>query len=148
MAFTVILKGFKEVSKQIYNSFGQFGSLVLTTLRHSFLCTCSVAEHEKLKTPYFRANTTWQQLKHQCIINIILTLNPKYNTIPAAKKIYSIPAEMRTSVLLSLAQFRKYFFLLIKKFKNVLLLFFIIIILPFYLIYFFRKSSFENSKHK
>ncbi|KAK4829726.1 hypothetical protein QYF61_006187 [Mycteria americana] len=40
---------------------------------------------------------TSQQLKHQCVINIILILNPKHSTTPATrKKINSIPAETRT----------------------------------------------------
>ena len=37
-------------------------------------------------------------LKHQRVINVILTLNPKHSTVPATKKkINSIPAEIRTA---------------------------------------------------
>ncbi|NXW03613.1 MIPO1 protein, partial [Fregetta grallaria] len=44
-----------------------------------------------------------QQLKHQCVINIILILNPKHSTKPnTRKKINSIPAENRTHVNLSI----------------------------------------------
>jgi len=39
----------------------------------------------------------YQQLKHQCINNILLTLNQKHSTIPATKKkINSTPAETTT----------------------------------------------------
>ena len=38
--------------------------------------------------------------KHPCVINILLILNPKHNTIPATrKKINSVPAEARTQLV-------------------------------------------------
>jgi len=41
-----------------------------------------------------------QQLKYQHIFNIILILNPKYDTIPSTgKKINCIPAETRKNYL-------------------------------------------------
>ena len=39
----------------------------------SFLHTCLLAEHGKLKSPWLKISATQQQLKHQCVINIILT---------------------------------------------------------------------------
>ena len=54
-------------------------------------------QYEKLKSPWLRISTAQQQLKHQCVINVILILNPKRNTIPATRnKINSTPAETRT----------------------------------------------------
>lgn len=42
-------------------------------------------------------NQTWQQAKHQCIISILLMLNPNHNTIQSTrKKCNSIPAKTRT----------------------------------------------------
>lgn len=52
--------------------FDQVGSAVLTELPSGFLCTCWLAEHEKQQSP----STTKQQLKYQCVINIIFVLNP------------------------------------------------------------------------
>lgn len=40
--------------------------------------------------------TAKQQLKHQYVVSIILTLNLKYSTVPARKKPNSIPAGTRT----------------------------------------------------
>lgn len=49
-------------------------------------CTSSLAEHRKSKSPWLRVSTTKQWLQHQCIINIILVLNPKYSTVLVMKK--------------------------------------------------------------
>lgn len=57
--------------------FSQFRSPVLAMLSPSFLCTCSMSENRKLKSPWLRASTAQQQLKHQCDINRMLVLNPK-----------------------------------------------------------------------
>ena len=77
--------------------FGWFGSAVLALLPPSFLHTCLLAEHRKLKNPWLKISATQQQLKHQRVINIILTLNSKHSTVPATKKkINSIPAKTRT----------------------------------------------------
>ena len=77
--------------------FGQFVSAVMAMLPPSFLCTSFLAEHGKLQSPWLSVSTAQQQLKHQCIINIMLILNPKHSTIPATrKKINSVPAENKT----------------------------------------------------
>lgn len=78
--------------------FGKFRSAVLTVLPPSFSCTCSLPECGKLKNPGFRVSTAQQQPKYQCVANIILILNPKQSTVPAARKKSnsSIPAESRT----------------------------------------------------
>lgn len=70
------------------------GQLFLIVLPPGFLCTCSLAEHGTLISPWLRAHSAQQQLKHQCVNNIILILNPKHSTVPATKKI--IPDETRT----------------------------------------------------
>jgi len=55
-------------------------------------------QHEKLQSPQLQVRTALQQLKHQCVITVILILNPKHSTIPSAKnKINSFLAETRTS---------------------------------------------------
>lgn len=74
--------------------FGQFTPAVLAVFPLSCLCTCSLADHETLKSPQLRVSTAQQQLKCQCVINAILILNPKCSTVPAnKKKINSNPAE-------------------------------------------------------
>lgn len=57
-------------------SSGQLGSAVPTILPPSFLCTCSAAEHEALRSPCLWVITAQQQLKHQRVINTILVLDP------------------------------------------------------------------------
>lgn len=52
-------------------------------------------QYEKLKNPWLSISTAQQQLKHRCVINIILTLNPKHITVLAN----SVPAETRTELL-------------------------------------------------
>lgn len=51
-----------------------------------FLCTSLSAEREKLKTPWLRVSTSWQQLKHYHVINITVILNPKYSTVLGTRK--------------------------------------------------------------
>ena len=58
-----------------------------------------LAGHEKLKNPWLGLNATGDNWKHQCVINILLILNPKHSTIPATrKKINSVLAETRTTI--------------------------------------------------
>lgn len=77
--------------------FGTFRCAVLAVLPPSFLCTCLLPEHGKLKNPGLRVSTAQQLPKYQCVTNIILILNPKHSTVPAAwKKSNSpTPAESR-----------------------------------------------------
>lgn len=37
-----------------------------------------------------RVSTTEQKMKHQCVINMILLLNPKHSNVPTKKKINSM----------------------------------------------------------
>lgn len=63
----------------------------------SCLCHFGPVTHwwgEKQKTPWPIANTAQQQLNHQYVVNIILTLNPKHITVLAN----SVPAETRTGL--------------------------------------------------
>ena len=55
---------------------------------------CSSVARLLLMAP---CSTVQQQLRYQCVINIILILNPKHDTIPATrKKINSSPDKTRT----------------------------------------------------
>lgn len=54
--------------------FDHFRTAVLAVLPPRFLRTSSLAEHETLKRPWLGVCT--QQPKHQCVINIVITLNP------------------------------------------------------------------------
>ncbi|KAF1441678.1 V-type proton ATPase subunit S1, partial [Spheniscus demersus] len=60
--------------------------------------TLSIDDFTYLSESYGNKNPFQnQQLKHRCVINIVLTLNPKHSTVPATrKKINSIPVETRT----------------------------------------------------
>lgn len=52
---------------------------------------------QTLKIPWLTVSTVYQQPENQCGINIILMLNPKRHTEPAAgEKINSAPAKIRT----------------------------------------------------
>lgn len=63
----------------------------------TFLCTSSLTQHEPLKVFGLVLSTAQQQPKLQCVISIILALNPKYSSVPATrKKMNSIPAKTRT----------------------------------------------------
>ena len=56
-------------------------------------------QYEKLKSPWLSVSTAQQQLKRQCVISILLILNPKHSTTPATRiKINAIPAETRTAI--------------------------------------------------
>lgn len=51
----------------------------------------------KDESPCPSKKTTWQQLKHQCAINVILILNPKHSTVPTiTKKADPVPVETGT----------------------------------------------------
>jgi len=81
------------MSYSIEYTFGQFGSTVLVVLPPSFLCTSSLGREWEAEI-FFTAE---QQLKYQCVINIIVILNAKHSTIPATKKKNNtIPDETRT----------------------------------------------------
>lgn len=77
-------------------AFGQFGLAVLAMpASPSFSCMWILAEHGKLKSSWLGVSTT--ELKHQCVIYIILLVTPKHSTVPATgKKINSILAETST----------------------------------------------------
>lgn len=47
--------------------FGQFRSGAMAMLPPTFLCTCSLTEHGKLKSSCLRVNPTQQQLEHHRI---------------------------------------------------------------------------------
>lgn len=53
---------------------------------NGILCTSSLAERGKSKSTELRVSTTKQQLKHQCILNIILKSHPKHSSVPVTKK--------------------------------------------------------------
>ncbi|XP_071888431.1 uncharacterized protein [Anas platyrhynchos] len=59
---------------------------------------CPLAgQSAKLQSPWLSVSTALRQLKHQRVINIILSLNAKHSTTPARRrKINSILAETRT----------------------------------------------------
>lgn len=59
--------------------FDQFGSAILAILPPSFLCTSSLAENGTLQSLLFRVSTTVEQPTHQCVINVIFTLNPEHS---------------------------------------------------------------------
>lgn len=69
--------------------FCQFGSVILSMLHLSFLCTSSLAECGKQKSPWFGVSTAQQLLKHQCAIQHLI-LNPKFSTAPATEKIWTL----------------------------------------------------------
>lgn len=78
---------------------GLFGSAIPAMLPSSFLFISSLAEHETPKSPGLGESTTKHQPKHQCVIDIILIMNPKQSAVPAIeKKMTFIPAEMKTEV--------------------------------------------------
>ena len=59
--------------------------------------TSLAGQHNRLKSPWLSVSPALQQLKHQCVISIILILIPKHSTIPATrKKINTIPAKTWT----------------------------------------------------
>lgn len=76
--------------------FGWFRSAILAMLPPSFLYTCSLSGHGKLKNHWLRINTTQQEMKSQCVIKIVLIRNPKHINVPAtSKKTDFIPTETR-----------------------------------------------------
>lgn len=59
-------------------------------------------QFEMLTSPWFSVSAAQKQLKHQCVINNILNLNPKHSIVSAArKKTKSIPANTRILCLLA-----------------------------------------------
>lgn len=74
---------------------GQCGSAVLVWYTPIFL---PAGKCEKLKNPSFSVSIAKQQLKHLCVVKIILIFNPKHSTISATKR-KIIPAETRTKSL-------------------------------------------------
>lgn len=69
--------------------FCHFGSAVFTMLHLSFLCTSSLAEGRKLKSPWLRVSTAQEQLKHQCATQHLI-LHPKFSTGSATEKIWTL----------------------------------------------------------
>lgn len=63
-----------------------FGSAALAMLPPNFWYTCYLAKHGTLRIPWPRISSAEQQPKHQCVINNILILNPKYSTVSAKTK--------------------------------------------------------------
>lgn len=63
--------------------FGHSKSALLAMLSPGFLCTSSLADHRKLKSPGFGVSTTKQELKYESITNTIPT---KHSTGPATRK--------------------------------------------------------------
>lgn len=77
--------------------FGQFGSALLAMLPPRFLCTCSLAEHIKQKSPWLKVNTAQETPKHQCVNNIVLITNPKCSIVfGTVKKFYIFWDEINT----------------------------------------------------
>ncbi|KFV44559.1 Sodium channel protein type 5 subunit alpha, partial [Gavia stellata] len=67
--------------------------------KHILRQSLILGQYKKLKIPRLSVSTAQQQLKHQCVVNIILLLDPKHRTIPTTrKKINSIPAKTRTVI--------------------------------------------------
>lgn len=52
----------------------------------AFLCSSSLEEHNPLKIPWLYPNTVQEQLKHECVINTVLMINPKHSTTAATRK--------------------------------------------------------------
>lgn len=81
--------------------FGLFESAALVLSPHSSSHTPSsivAGQWEELKRPWIYVKTALQQLKHKCVVNIVLTLDPNQRTIsPTRKKTNSVPAESRIS---------------------------------------------------
>jgi len=77
---------------------GRCGSAVPAVSPPSFLCPPSLLVGRPAREAE-QSLTAHQQLRHQCVINILLILNPNHSTTPATrKKINSVPAETSPSV--------------------------------------------------
>lgn len=46
----------------------------------------AVGEPEKTETALALCSTAWQQVKHHCVISIVLLLKPKHGTTPGTRK--------------------------------------------------------------
>lgn len=88
---------FSMISCDMRYVFGQFGSwLCPLSASHAYPAYSLAKQQERQKSPSFGVSTV-QQLKHQCVMNVIFNLNPNHSTIPAArKKISPIPAKTKT----------------------------------------------------
>lgn len=75
---------------------GSSGQLSWSWVPHSFLCTCLPAENGKLASPWVRGSTALKHLKHQCVINDFLILNPKHNITQHYRRKLVIPIETRS----------------------------------------------------
>lgn len=60
------------------------------------LLTPWLTEHRNVNSPWLSVSITYQQLKHQCVIGLILILHPKHSPVlDTRKKINPILAETR-----------------------------------------------------
>lgn len=83
--------------------FGQRGSAVLAVSSSSFLCIPSPLAGGAAREEENSLTSGKQQLKYQCVIHIILILNPKHSSVLATgKKNNSNPTETKTFGFLSL----------------------------------------------
>lgn len=80
--------------------FGQVGSVDLVMSPPKSLCILRLFAGRAMReaeTSLNYVSTGQQQLKYQCVINIVLILNPKQDSMPTTKKrINSVLAESRT----------------------------------------------------
>lgn len=102
----------------------QLGSAVPTILSPSFLC--SAAEHEALESPRLWVITAQKQLKHQCVINTILILNPKLTRYQPLRGKWTLSwLEPRQELLIwnvitRLVQLRKLFFSFLSSLQKIM----------------------------
>lgn len=76
-----------------------FGWAVRALSPPNFLCSPVYSLAGQYKEAEEPLTTAWQQLKNQCIINIILILNSKHSSVPSiGKVINSVPAKTRTKI--------------------------------------------------
>lgn len=75
-------------------SLDSFWRAVQAFLPLSFFCNSLLAELWKLSSHWLKVSPSYQQTKHQCVVTVIFTLNPKHSTAPVTKKkSNSIPAQ-------------------------------------------------------
>lgn len=65
---------------QVYWTSLRFGQLFFLC-PFSLWCSLVSSLHEKMKSPWLSVGAAQQQLKHWCVTNIILILNPKQSTV-------------------------------------------------------------------
>jgi len=73
--------------------FVQFALASLAVSSPSFLYTPSIFAGRAAWEPSLTVSTAQQQLKHQYVINTIITINPKYSSVPATMKKISYPRQ-------------------------------------------------------